>query len=68
MPTCKLQYIKPRDWACSTNDLGCGGEFELCTEKVKKGGEKRLSILVMSYITCVNFGGYYCVRMLLAIK
>ena len=40
MPTYKLQYIKPRDWACGTNDFGGRCEFELCTAKNQKGGKK----------------------------
>lgn len=41
MPTHKLPYIKPRDWARSTNDLRGGCEFELCSQKSQKGEKKK---------------------------
>lgn len=40
MPIYELQYIKPRDWACSANELQGWYEFELYIEKSQKG--KRL--------------------------
>lgn len=69
MPPYKLPYIKPRDWAYSTNDLWRGCEFELCSQKSQKEKKKKgLFILVMSYFICLKFGSYSYIRMLLAFK